>query len=86
MFGVVLDYYRSKLKGKQYKQSISPKIIKLKSKFPAPIDGHFPSSIRPKWHSSMIVFFLESLALCRSLHNRVEGGVSCADSLGTNEP
>ena len=28
MFGVVWDYYNSKLKGKQYKQNISPKSYK----------------------------------------------------------
>ena len=33
MFGVVSDYYSSKLKSKQYKQNTSPKIVKLKSKF-----------------------------------------------------
>ena len=28
MFGVVCDYYRSKLKGKEYKQNTSPKSYK----------------------------------------------------------
>ena len=33
MFGVVWDYYNSKLKGKQYKQNISPKSHKTEIKF-----------------------------------------------------
>ena len=32
MFGVVWDYYTSKLKGKQYKQNIWPKIYKSETK------------------------------------------------------
>ena len=32
MFGVVWDYYSSKLKGKQYKQDIAPKSYKTEIK------------------------------------------------------
>ena len=32
MFGVVLEYYSSKLKGKQYKQNTSPKHYKTEIK------------------------------------------------------
>ena len=32
MFGVARDYYSSKLKGKQYKQNISPKNYKTEIK------------------------------------------------------
>ena len=35
MFGVVCDYYSSKLKGKQYKQNTSPKIYKTEIKIVA---------------------------------------------------
>ena len=32
MFGVIWDYFSSKLKGKQYKQSTSPKSYKIEMK------------------------------------------------------
>ena len=38
MFGVVWDYYSSKLKGKQYKQNISPKSHKTEIKILANAD------------------------------------------------
>ena len=41
MFGVVWDYYSSKLKGKQYKQNTSPKSYKTEIKIVANARNHF---------------------------------------------
>ena len=68
MFGVVWDYYNSKLKGKQYKQDTTPKSYKTEIKILANARFEQPGPeryifVNPVWSSSLLtsicnLFFL----------------------------
>ena len=49
MFGVVADYYRSKLKSKQYKQNTSPKSYKTEIKILANPGLAYRALNNPAW-------------------------------------
>ena len=56
MFGVVGDYYRSKQKGKQYKQNISPKSYKTEIKMTAN-----PGLTRPRLVCALTIPYVLSI-------------------------
>ena len=68
MFGVVWDYYSSKLKGKQYKQNTSPKSYKTEIKILANPGLAFKSSFEQPGPESLLIRLQTCLPTYQKFH------------------